>query len=252
MGSKIYVPLMPFKSPLCCFPSLFPHLSHAACCLVVWMGWERNEPLWWCPHSLGSCAFTHMLSLTPTGEPTRFLLALSSATEGDAGQVILFLLPSPVHTTHFLNLFFFFLTPIVCWSFSAGNLSFHKGSLVHAWLSDTVALQGLQTTAKRGWGWFTGHCRVHRPDQGLYAYYTMHWCVRLLPGLLADDTGSLSSHKGIFSHEWMPNCRCWKGRYKWVTSFLASCWCQSQVKADVYRSIILWVWNGNTISTRLL
>lgn len=150
---------------------------------------------------MGSCALPLMLSLTPMGEPTRSLLALSSATKGDAGQVILFLYPLQCIQLIFQIIFFFHLSSVLeffCWKPEFPQ----RLSCPCMIQSDTVALQGLQTMAKRGWGWFTGHCSVHRPDRSLYAYYTTDWWVRLLPGLLAYDTGSLSSHKDFFC-PWM-------------------------------------------------
>ena len=36
--SRIYIPLMPPKSPTCCSPSLFPPPSHEAHVSVLWMG----------------------------------------------------------------------------------------------------------------------------------------------------------------------------------------------------------------------
>ena len=75
----------PCKSPMCHFPSLFPHPSHAACYSVLGMGPGRNEPLWQHPTQLGKpCAHSHALTYHcgRNQRPRWSLLALSSATLG--------------------------------------------------------------------------------------------------------------------------------------------------------------------------
>lgn len=56
------------------------------------------------------------------------------------------------------KLFFFFLVPLLCWNFSTENLDFHKGSLIHGWLSETVFSRG-STHSQEGLE------PVHRPLQ---------------------------------------------------------------------------------------
>ena len=41
--------------------------------------------------------------------------------------------------------------------------------IIHGWLFKTVFSSGSQTAAESGYSWFTGHCRVHSWDWGLYA-----------------------------------------------------------------------------------
>lgn len=62
-----------------------------------------------------------------------------------------------------------------------------------------------ETKAEKSWSWFTGHCRVHSQDQGLYAYYLTHKWASLFLHPLVYSVGSNSSHQGISVYEWMPN-----------------------------------------------
>lgn len=59
--SRIHLPLMSSKSPICCFTSLFPSSSHVPPDSVLWMGQKINEPLWKHLHSWGSWKIIHVL-----------------------------------------------------------------------------------------------------------------------------------------------------------------------------------------------
>ena len=76
----------------------------------------------------------------------------------------------------------YFVTQLVCWNFSTGNLTFHKGSLVCRGFCKTVFSRGSWAMAKESWIQFMAHCRVH--VRGLYPYYLMHGWVRLFVGPL--------------------------------------------------------------------
>lgn len=74
-------------------------------------------------------------------------------------KVKLFLLFSPMHPN------FFFLSPKVCWYFSAWSLYFHTDSLIWGWLYKTVLFMGSQTMTRRSYRQFTDHCCI----------YSWHW-----------------------------------------------------------------------------
>ena len=69
------------------------------------------------------------------------------------------------------NSFFFFFPPTVCWKYATGFLDFYKGTLILG--SNSVFSRGSQTTLKDE-SQFTGHCRVHSQDQGMYEYDLKH------------------------------------------------------------------------------
>lgn len=102
----------------------------------------------------------------------------------DAGNVRLFLLPSPMHP----NLIYFF--PTACWNFSTKTLDFDRCSPICRWLSKTVFPRNSQNTAKRG------PCRFHSQKQYLNAFDLMNEWVT---SSLAYGAGSHSSQKALLS-----------------------------------------------------
>ena len=57
--------------------------------------------------------------------------------------------------------------PLVCWNFSAGNLDFHRGSLVQCGPGP------VWTIAEKSWRWFMGHCRFTART----VYMLITWCM---------------------------------------------------------------------------
>lgn len=192
---------MPSESPICHSPSLFPLPSHAAHNSLLWLGQERNGPLWKHPVPLGNLdAHSHALTF-PCGRNHRreYLFwhwAVLPWERDDTSQVKLFLLPPPIQPN--LYYYYYYFAPMARWNFSTNSWTSTK-SLVHGWLSKTVFSRSSQTAAERGWSQFMGHCRVHSQDQGLSAYYLMHREARFLLGLLGYGAGFHSSQKGILS-----------------------------------------------------
>ena len=98
------------------------------------MEWERNVPLWQCPTQLGKSGAHWHASLSPVGEIngqehlTRYWAVLPCG-RGNVGKIKLFLFSSPMCPD------LYFLSPVVCWNFSTGDLDFHKGLFVCGWLS---------------------------------------------------------------------------------------------------------------------
>lgn len=220
---------MPSKSPIFCSSSLFHPLVCSS--LFSTRNWTREK---WAlrqhPTQLGKLALSGMLPLSLLRESTSqegvfWPWAVPPWGTGDVGVIKSLLLPSPMHTTRG------FFAPAVYWNFSTGNLDFHKGSLVHGWLSETVFSRGFGTMAERDWSWFMGHCRVQAgikvcipimQCKGGRAFSQVFWHMSLDPTVPTRVT---------FVPGWMPYCCCWGGRYEWVTACSTSCWCQSQVRA---------------------
>ena len=127
---------------------LLPASSHGAPDLMLWILWERNEPLWQRPYSWGSWVLTHPLPF-PRGRnhgPRRSCLAVSVPPwgRGDAGLVKLFLLPGQCVQTHFFLLW---------WSAGASPLeTWIAPGLSHPWVTGQVSvLQVPREAAGRGW-----------------------------------------------------------------------------------------------------
>lgn len=120
----------------CCFPSCLslPVMQS----MRQYPGWgEREICLWQHPPQLGKPSI-HSYVLTffhkTNHRLRRVLLSLAVPLwkTGDMSNVILFLLLSSTCTISD------FLTPTVCWNFSAGTLDFHKDFLVCWWQSKSV------------------------------------------------------------------------------------------------------------------
>ena len=84
--TRICSPLMPYEGPTCHSPSHFTFPTSVAHNSVLWMGWERNGPLWQHSTQLEKLS-AHLHALTfPFGRnlgPRRSLLAWSCATLGE-------------------------------------------------------------------------------------------------------------------------------------------------------------------------
>ena len=124
--SRIHLPLMSSKSPVCCSPSLFPPSNNAPLDSVLWMGQKINEPLWKHLHSWGSWKIIHVLF--PLQENSQAKISLGPKLcclggDSDVDKVKIFLLPSPMHPNSYL-----FFAPTVWWNLSTRNLDIHKGS----------------------------------------------------------------------------------------------------------------------------
>lgn len=96
---------------------------------------------------------------------------------------------------------FFSFPPTLCWNFSAGNMNFHKVSLIvgdwpRQYFPGDSRLQPRRAGAR------------HRPHPELRSVCLLlnRHKARLLPGPLAFGAGSQSSPKGTSVHGWMPNC----------------------------------------------
>ena len=119
--------------------------SHTVQNPVLWVGRERNEPLWHCPAQLGSQVLTHTLSLSSMDEITgqedlsRWDLPKLCCLRGQVRWVKC----KTIHLTLSDEFKLVFLVSAMCWNFSAEDLNFHKGSVIHGWLSKMVFFQGL-------------------------------------------------------------------------------------------------------------
>lgn len=142
MVSRIYVPLMPSKSPMCCSPILFlSPLSHSVHNSVLWMGQERNGLLWQHPVLLGRPG-THShapFSLQKKSRARRPSLVTELCHLGEGATWVKSHCSSyPLQCIQTCIIF----APTICWNFSTGLLDFPQGSLVCGWLSKTVFSRG--------------------------------------------------------------------------------------------------------------
>lgn len=181
---------------------------------------------------LGKAVPTHMLSLFPAEEITvrKSLLALSCATLGKGwhewNQTVPLILSSVFKLVQVLLRQHAGTSPLDFWT------SPKAPSSVGDYLK-TVFSRGSRTAAERGWRQLIGHCRVHRQDTDLSAYYLMHGWVKFLPGPLACGAGSHNSHKGTYVHVGMPNC-CWDGYTNEGHLIRPSCWCANSLLIPRY------------------
>ena len=133
--SKICSILMNSEPWLLCFQS-FPTLQLYL--LLQCPGWaEKNMGLLdSVPHNWGSSELTHYTVTFLHGRnqsPREFLLALSYVTLREVWVMWNYsFLPFLMHVV--LDSF----APAVCLNFSSGLLDFHKGALVHEWLSKFI------------------------------------------------------------------------------------------------------------------
>ena len=107
--SRILIPLVPSQHPICHSLSPFIPPSHRNHDSELWMGWERNRPLWQSLHFCGSQVLTQTLSLFPVSEC--YL----------QGWVVL--LPSPL-------------------AYGAGSHSSHKGIFVNGFMPNCCCWRG--------------------------------------------------------------------------------------------------------------
>ena len=135
--SRIHVPLTPSESPICHSPSLFP--SPVRQLMTQYSGWDKREMglfgivlhCWEAACSLTCFHFTPW-EKSLAKKVISLHWAMPPWGTGDAGEVKMLLLPSPVCPNTY------FSAPTMCWNFSSGNLDFQKGSLIHEWLPKTV------------------------------------------------------------------------------------------------------------------
>ena len=174
------------------------------------MGWKINGPLWQHPTQLGKVS-AHSHTLT-------FLLWRYHRLKSFLGTELCCLVEvvMQVKLSYFSYHLLCIQTHLFFLQHCAGTFSLETGtstkapSSVSDWLSKIMFSRGSQTVVKRAWSWFTRHFKVHSQEWGLYVYYPMYGCNRLLLGLLAYGAGSWNSRKGTFAHRWMPDC-CWRG-----------------------------------------
>lgn len=169
--SRIHVRLMPSENPICCPSNHFPSAScEAQDSVLLWVGGERNEPLWLHHTQLRKQILTHTQSLSPAGEITCWLAlswhwAVLPHRRGDVNKVRLFLTLSNV--SKLISFCSSSVLQLFCWT---SELS----QRLCRWLSKTACFTGFQTTTKRDWSWFMDHHRVNSQDQGQYGYYQMY------------------------------------------------------------------------------
>lgn len=154
---------MPLESSICCPSRILPPSSCAAQdSILLWVGWERYEPLWGLPHR-----HTHLLS--PAGEITSWLLlswpwAVPPQMKGGTSKVTFSYSLQGIQTCIFLLLLF---------------QQCARTSLIDSWtftkalqgLSKTVFLTGFQTTVKRDWNCFMDQQKGHSQDLGQYVCF---------------------------------------------------------------------------------
>lgn len=127
--NRILVPLMPLESPDGLAPRLFPPRSPLAYDSGLWMGQEKNDPLWQLLAQLEKQVFIHMLSLLPEGEITgrkniSFGPKLCCLGEGVMRVKSCYSYPLQcVQTSNFLS-----FVLMGCGNVCSGHLDSHKGS----------------------------------------------------------------------------------------------------------------------------
>lgn len=193
-----------------------------SCSSWLWMRLEKNETLWQHPTQLGKLG-AHSEALRSPGKENHGrripLLASSHATlrqvlglgwGGDVGKVIT--------SSGASEIVFFGL--MVCWNFS-GNQDFHRGSLIHGWLSKIGFSRGSETMTKRDQNQLTGHCRVHtRTVVSILIIRNTRGCVSL--GICAV---SHSSHRHFCP--WMDAELLLRGDKNKRCLCRSWCWCHS-------------------------
>ena len=131
--SWIHIFLMSSGSPVCHSPSLFLP-SHT----VHYSGWVQRETNLFgnIPHQWGSWGLIHMLSLSPWEKSQAANTSLGpEPCHLEAGRGVVWEMWVKSRCSSHGLIFF---GPMVCWNFF-GNQDFHKGPLIHGWLSKTGA-----------------------------------------------------------------------------------------------------------------
>lgn len=150
---------MSLWSPARLLSAFLPAFSHPSVkqLTTAYSGWGKREIILFDSiiHSWGSRVLNHMLTLSPNLWPVGEILSQEGLSwpwvvslwgRDEMSKIKLFLLPSPVHTT---------CTPLppphpkqcAGTSLLETSVDFHKGSLVHGWLSETVFSSWFKATA---------------------------------------------------------------------------------------------------------
>lgn len=165
---------------------------------VLWMGLERNKPIWQSEMQLGRLG-TYLLFLLSTcrinHEPKIISPGTKLCTLGgnmiQQSQTLPYLLQ---HMQFYLFIYFWLKRVLILLLQKYGL----PQKLSYLWVIKLVVSRNSQTTACSNWSWLMGYYKIHSQDQILSAYFPMHCWARFLLGPLANGAGSYFPLKGTF------------------------------------------------------